>query len=327
MVGSLQDIRLFVAAYEERSFTSAARREHATQSGVSQHVQNLEKCFQISLFKREKGQVTPTPAGDQYYRSCLEVLRAHDAATQGMKTFSGGLDGEISVGLMPTMTRCVLAPALVRCTEAHPNAVLRIVEGYSAVLTDLVQGGKLDFAIVPATAGIAGVKSRLFLRTPEVLVGAKAYTTRRTMEPVRAADLGRLRLVAPSRANTRRLSIETYFTSNGVTIDRLIELDAMLGTLDLVGRSEWVAVLPGIMMASEEEADTLTINPLSSPPLTLDLMLIEPARRTISPLAAEFLEILETEGRRINCRWDFLEEARAKEPRRASRADKTSALS
>jgi LysR family nitrogen assimilation transcriptional regulator len=313
MVGSLKDIRLFVAAYEERSFTGAARREHATQSGVSQHIQKLEKSFKISLFKREKGQIAPTPAGDQYYRSCLEVLRSHDAATQGMKIFSGGLDGEIAVGLMPTMTRCVLAPALVRCTEAHPNAVVRIVEGYSGALTDLVQNGKLDFAIVPATGGIAGVKSRLLLRTPEVLVGATAHTTRRSLEPVRAADLGALRLVVPSRANTRRQSIETYFSSNGITIDRLIELDAMLGTLDLVGRSEWVAVLPGIMMASEQEPDTLTINPLAGPPLTLDLMLIEPARRSISPLAAAFLEILESEGRRINRRWDYLKEAGIKE--------------
>jgi hypothetical protein len=85
---------------------------------------------------------------------------------------------------------------------------LRIVEGYSAALTDLVQDGRLDFAIVPATAGIAGVKSRLFMRTPEVLVGAKAFTNRRSMEPVRTADLGALKLVAPSRANTRRLSID-----------------------------------------------------------------------------------------------------------------------
>jgi LysR family transcriptional regulator, nitrogen assimilation regulatory protein len=130
---------------------------------------------------------------------------------------------------------------------------------------------------------------------------------------VRTADLGALRLVVPSRANTRRQSIETYFGSNGVSIDRLIELDAMLGTLDLVARSEWVAVLPGIMMASEQEADTLTINPLADPPLTLDLMLIEPARRTLSPLAAAFLEILETEGRRVNRRWDYFEEARVRE--------------
>ncbi|HEY0571457.1 MAG TPA: LysR family transcriptional regulator [Enterovirga sp.] len=303
MVGSLQDIRLFVAAYEERSFTAAAQRENATQSGVSQHIRKLEERFQINLFTRDKGRVAPTPAGDSYYRGCLDVLRAHDAATKTVQAYAGGLEGEVVVGLMPTMTRCVLAPALVRFVEAHPNAAIRVVEGYSANLTQLVQSAELDFAIVPATAGITGVKSRLYLRTPEILVGAKAHSQRRNMEPVRAADLGRLRLVAPSRVNTRRLSIETYLASNGVAIERLLELDAMLGTLDLVGRSDWVAVLPGIMMATDTEAGALTLNPLAAPALMLDLMLIEPARRTLSPIAAAFLALLEEQGALLNARW------------------------
>ncbi len=42
MSESLRDFHLFVAVYEERSFTAAAAREHATQSGVSQHVRKLE---------------------------------------------------------------------------------------------------------------------------------------------------------------------------------------------------------------------------------------------------------------------------------------------
>lgn len=303
MVGSLQDIRLFVAAYEERSFTAAAERENATQSGVSQHIRKLEQRFGLSLFSRDKGRVQPTPAGDTYYRACLDVLRAHDAATKAVQSFVGGLDGEVVLGLMPTMTRCVLAPALARFSDTHPNAAIRVVEGYSASLTQMVQAAELDFAIVPGTAGIAGVKSRLFTRTPEVLVSAAGHTSRTNMEPVRPRELGPIRLVVPGRANTRRLSIESYFASNGVTIERLIELDAMLGTLDLVSQSEWVAVLPGIMMAAEREPASLVINPLTAPTLTLDLVLIEPARRTISPIAAAFLAMLEEESRRINSKW------------------------
>jgi LysR family transcriptional regulator, nitrogen assimilation regulatory protein len=41
MSESLRQIRLFVAAYEEGSFTAAAHRENATQSGVSQHIHQL----------------------------------------------------------------------------------------------------------------------------------------------------------------------------------------------------------------------------------------------------------------------------------------------
>jgi len=61
---SLRDIRIFLAAYEERSFTAAAIHEHATQSGVSQHIRKLEEGFRVKLFSRAKGQVSPTPAAD-----------------------------------------------------------------------------------------------------------------------------------------------------------------------------------------------------------------------------------------------------------------------
>ena len=51
----LQDIRLFVAAYEEKSFTAAATRENSTQSGVSHHIRQLETLLNVKLFVREKG--------------------------------------------------------------------------------------------------------------------------------------------------------------------------------------------------------------------------------------------------------------------------------
>ena len=67
MPESLRSIQVFVAAYEERSFTAAAKREHATQSGVSQHVRKLEERLGAKLFSRDRGCVVPTPAGEAYY--------------------------------------------------------------------------------------------------------------------------------------------------------------------------------------------------------------------------------------------------------------------
>ena len=303
MSSGLRDIRLFVAAYEERSFTAAARREHATQSGVSQHIRKLEDTLRTKLFARDRGKVLPTPAGDTYYRHCIELLNTHSKATSAVRRQGAGLTGSIVVGLMPTMTRCVLAPTLARFIEKNPNMVVRVVEGYSASLTEQVQAGELDFGVVPAFSGAPGLKSRLFLRTPEVLVtGANSRFTHRA--PVRPADIGAIKLVVPSRANTRRRLIETYLASNGVAIERLLELDAMLGTLDFVSRTDWVAVLPGIMMAREAKSREFTVNPLTSPPFSLDLVLIEPARRPMSPGAKAFLEILEEQSALLNKRWE-----------------------
>ena len=154
--GSFRDIRLFVAAYEERSFTAAARRENATQSGVSQHIRKLEDSLRASLFVRNKGRVVATPAGDSYYRHCIELLNAHAKATADVRRHGAGLQGDIVIGLMPTMTRCALAPVLARFIDKHPNVVVRVVEGYSAALTEQVLAGQLEFAVVPAFSGVAG---------------------------------------------------------------------------------------------------------------------------------------------------------------------------
>lgn len=317
MPGSLKDIRLFVAAYEERSFTNAARRENTTQSGVSQHIRALEDSLGVRLFSRDKGQVVPTPAGDSYYHRCIDVLRAHATATGVAKSFAQGLEGGIVIGLMPTMTRCMLAPVLAAFTDAHPNVFVRIVEGYSGPLTQQVRAGDLDFAIVPAFEGLPGLKSRLFLRTPEMLVSS-TVADRKHLAPIDLRRLGPLKLVLPSKGNTRRQLIETYCASNGIEIARLLEMDAMLGTLDFVARSDWLTILPGIMMAVDDPR--LKVNPLANPALGLDLALIEPSRRPLSKAAHWFLTLLEEEAVLLNGRWTAAETARTHSGQRTPRA-------
>jgi DNA-binding transcriptional LysR family regulator len=113
-----------------------------------------------------------------------------------------------------------------------------------------------------------------------------------------------LKLVVPSKANTRRRLIETYLASNGVRIERLLELDAMLGTLDFIARTDWMAILPGIMMASEIRSRQFTVNPIADPPFGLDLVLIEPSRQPMSASAQAFLQVLHEESVRLNECWN-----------------------
>src|SRR5215218_10132055 len=78
-------------------------------------------------------------------------------------------------------------------------------------------------------------------------------------EPVRLAELAPLKIVVPSQANTRRMLLETYFASNGVAIERVLELDAMLGTLDFVARTDWGTILPAILMGEKAGGGPFTV--------------------------------------------------------------------
>ena len=291
MSPTLREIRIFVAVYEEQSFTAAALREHATQSGVSQHVRNLEERLGVQLLARAKG-VQPTPAGTAYYRRCLDVLRAHAVAQRTLEEFSTGIAGDVAVGLPPTLTRSVLAPAFLRLSARHPNIGLRVVEAYTPVLADSLRAGDLDFAILPrASSAHTGVRTTLFTATPEFLVCA----ARRGLvdgSPIRLVDVPHLKLVLPGASNARRQALEQHFASTGVQVDARLEFDSTPGALDLVAQSDWCVIFPGLMIADEIRHGRFTIHPLVKPALELELFLTEPDRQPLSAAATAFLQEL-----------------------------------
>ena len=77
----------------------------------------------------------------------------------------------------------------------------------------------------------------------------------------------------------------------------------MFGALDLVANTNWVSIFPGMMMASDIDRDLYTINVIVQPQLTLELVLIEPMRQPMGPVAETFLKLLEDETARISARW------------------------
>jgi DNA-binding transcriptional LysR family regulator len=301
----LRGIRLFVAAYEERSFTAAANREFATQSGISQHIKKLEERFGVQLFSRTKRRVTPTPAADSYYNKCVDLLRMYENTHQSMVSMKNSITGEIAIGLMPTMTSVSLAPAMKRFIDTYPNVSIRVVEAYSPILTDGVLSGKLDFAMVPAIPGRPGLKAERFLTSFETLVcRANPENVATHMQPVRLADLDPLKLVVPSPANTRRVTIETYISANGVRIERLLEMDAMMGTVNFIAQSDWAAFLPAVMLLPDMPPTDFIVRPIVNPRQDLVLVLIEPSRHVISAPARVFLSFLREEAEKIMARWD-----------------------
>jgi LysR family transcriptional regulator, nitrogen assimilation regulatory protein len=299
---ALRQIRAIIAVCEEGSFTRAAARENATQSGISQHVAAAERTLGVKLFARSAAGVAPTPAGQRYYKRCIEAVGQLANATEEVRGFATRVSGDLRIGLIPTLTRAALAPALAEFKSRHPDVRLHIVEGYSGWLTDMVLADELDFAVVPASEGRVGLKSRLIVRDREMLVSnPKRGLT--SLQPVRLKDCGPLKIILPGRTNVRRRNIEIYFQTHGVEVADVIEMDAMISTLQFILQSDWVAILSGLICIADIDGPERVINPIHDPPLIAEFVVISPARRTLSTQAQLFLEGFEAEIARIQEVW------------------------
>ncbi len=299
----LRQVRAVIAVCEEGSFTRAAQRENATQSGISQHVAAVERTLQVKLFERTTAGVTPTPAGLRYYKRCVEAVGTLEHAAEEARSLAGVVTGELRIGLMPTFTRAVLAPVLDDFVPRCPEVRLHITEGYSGLLTEMVLDGVLDFAVVPAFEGAIGLKSRLLVRDREMMIsGPRAGFT--PLAPVRLAECRPLKIVVPGPDNIRRRNLETYFQVHGVEITAILEMDAMIATLEFVARSDWVTILPSVISVNDIGRGELVVNPIANPELHAEFVVIQPTRHTLSTQARLFLQRFEAEVAHIHDVWD-----------------------
>ena len=292
----LQQLRYFVAVYEVGSITGGAARAHATQSGLSMQIKDLEYQLKGSLFERSASGVTPTQMGNQFYTHATQILRSVDEATQAMRTMGEKLTGTIRAGLIPTLTRSILPTTLMAMSTNYPLVETKISEAYSDQLTQDVAQNELDFAIVPAPASGEELRTRNeYLGTDqEFLVSAANHETQH-MQPVNLTEGGPYKLVLPGTANARRHRIDAYIQTHNIKVSQILELDSMLGTLELVAASDWKTVLPGLVCLSDKQGDVRKLNPIIGSPLHVDYVMIEPKSSSLSNESKIFADLLKLE--------------------------------
>ncbi|MEP5759001.1 MAG: LysR family transcriptional regulator [Litoreibacter sp.] len=290
----IQQLRFFVAVYEEGSFSAGAIRVNATQSGLSMHVRQLENRYGVTLLNRSSTGVEPTEAGRTFYRMALETLNAAARAENTLKELSGEVSGQIDIGLMPTFTGSILGSTLLRFSQEYKYVRVSIHEAYSANLSNQVAEGILDFAVVPAVSTDLGLDTVKIAKDSECLVCAGGSDLLRGPKAL-LKDLPPLRIVLPTQVNARRARIENYLTVNEIKVAETMELDAMLGTLDIVANSEWVSILPGILGRADRDGVKRRFTPLAEPPLEVEYMRISNRARPLNSAAQAFLNTLQEE--------------------------------
>ncbi|MEL6520814.1 MAG: LysR family transcriptional regulator [Pseudomonadota bacterium] len=284
-------MKYFVAVFEEGSFSAGAQRVNATQSGLSMHVRQLEERFQVQLLNRSSTGVTPTEVGRRFYRDAVRVLHAATEAESNLRALSGTVTGHVTVGLMPTFTRAVLGPTLTQFVQDYPNVKVSVREAYSSELSRRVLAGDLDFAVVPAFDADERLHATLMGTDQECLV-VSGKSDVGASEPLRLADLPPLDLVLPSLENVRRRKIDQYLTKHGIAVGRLMELDSMFTTLDLVATSEWATILPGILCLPDLDGERRRVIPITEPKLDVEYLRIEPMSVPLSEAGQAFCSVL-----------------------------------
>jgi DNA-binding transcriptional LysR family regulator len=138
---TLDQLRTFIAAAEQGSFSAAGRKLRRAQSVVSQTLAKLEIQLGVTLFDRSARYPVLTEDGRALLQDARAVADHMDSLKARAKTLREGLEPELSlvIDVMYPMNELIAAVAAFR--ETFPHTPLRLfVEALGAVIEPVLQG-------------------------------------------------------------------------------------------------------------------------------------------------------------------------------------------
>ena len=135
MLFDLRALGYFVAAYEERSITAAARRCCVAQPSISMAVKGLEDALEIVLFERSRHGLAPTPAGERLYPRACSLLAQ---STAMVRDFRDTPRASLGLYLQDDVLVHTAAPLLALLDQHLPGTSLRLTASMEEAQLGLV---------------------------------------------------------------------------------------------------------------------------------------------------------------------------------------------
>jgi DNA-binding transcriptional LysR family regulator len=138
---TLDQLRTFIAAVDEGSFSAASRKLRRAQSVVSQTLANLEAQLGVKLFDRSARYPRLTEAGRSLLVEARSVADNMDGFKARARAMREGLEPELSVVVDVMYPMEALTRAALHSRETYPHTPLRLyVEALGGVVKLVLEG-------------------------------------------------------------------------------------------------------------------------------------------------------------------------------------------
>jgi DNA-binding transcriptional LysR family regulator len=145
---SLDQLRTFIAAAEEGSFSGAARKLGRAQSVVSDLVGNLEGQVGVHLFDRSGRYPRLTPEGEELLIDARCVVAGVDRLKARARGMAAGLEPELSAAIDVFFPIAAITASAKHFREKFPDTPLRLyVEALGGAFQPVIDG-RASLAVV-----------------------------------------------------------------------------------------------------------------------------------------------------------------------------------
>lgn len=145
---NLRTLHYLVAIADTQHFGQAAERCHVSQPTLSMQVKKFEEQLNIMIFERNNKSVILTDIGHDIIAKARQVLTHMEDLRQIAHNAQDPYATTLKLGIIPTLAPYLLPKIMPHLNDAYPKLTLYLIEQQTAVLSQQLQTGEIDAALM-----------------------------------------------------------------------------------------------------------------------------------------------------------------------------------
>jgi DNA-binding transcriptional LysR family regulator len=229
-----QQLALFLAAAEHRSFSAAARDLELAQPSVSEAVRRLEEDLGVPLFARSRRGLELTEAGRALRPYAERVVADLEAARDSVSEVRELRGGIAAFGTFGTAAHYLVTDLVAGFRRRYPAVRVRVVGQNSSEVADAVRDGTLEAGLIVLPVDDAGLEVRPALHDEILYVSRDPRRIRQRVAIERLATVSLILYDARYRWDdpTRR-QLRERAQAAGIVLEPAIEVEELEAALEL----------------------------------------------------------------------------------------------
>lgn len=286
------ELKVFIAVAETRSFTKAAMLLNFSQPAISQQIKKLEIFFKNTpLIARcyNTKQIELTEEGKIVYRHGKAIMALFGTIFDDLESLSVQMPHSLRVGASMTIGNHLLPTIIYQLKKEDPDINPKLWIGNSKGVCQQLKEGEIDIGLIEGKSISYDFKRTDFFTDPLILVAS----------PEIAADYGKFSpgnlskaawIVRESGSGTEQY-FQAFLESNHILLEHKIECNSNEASCEMVKAGLGIAFLSQLAVNRELRAGTLVRLPMNRN-YVRKFSFILPDGRGSNPLTVQLTEIL-----------------------------------
>ena len=288
-------LETFCRVADLKSFSKAADDLFLTQPTVSGHILSLEQSLSLRLFDRASREVRLTKSGEVFREYASKLLSLRKNMLNALSEFSRGIRGELSLGSSTIPGEYLLPKLIGDFKKNHPSFVISLKIGDTKEVIQYVLQDQVEFGVIGAKLNHPSLHYEKYEEDQIIVVAPSGHPLTRKKK-VALDELLKEPWIIREEGSGTRIAVERALRRKGRTLKQfnvVIEMGSTSSVKEGVKARLGLAFISGRATEGEIRQGSFSrIDVEGWEPISRQIYIVSHRRRTLSPMATEFLRFL-----------------------------------